>query len=152
MIGGKKIEAISTKNINPMKMDSFRAYIGKKVISKSGERVGKVHDIRFSGSKVEGIVVLKRISRLFIDQEFIAGHSDEAVMLSIDPVTMMRGKQVFDADGKKLGKVSDVVRKGNSNVMSSIIIRKRLYSRGVRIPKEDIETAKKNIILKKVYE
>jgi len=58
---------------------------------------------------------------------------------------------VFDADGKKLGKVVDVVRKDETNSMEALMVRKNFYSRQVRVPKNDIEVSKKNIILKKVY-
>jgi sporulation protein YlmC with PRC-barrel domain len=152
MLNNKKLEAISTKGKDPLKMESFRSYIGKEVISKSGERIGKVHDLRFSGNSVTGIVVRRRLSRLFIDKEFIAGGSGGTIMLSIDPVTMMLGKQVFDADGKKMGKVSKVLRKGSSNTLTAVMVKKRMYSRGIKIPKEDIDVSKKNLILKKVYE
>jgi sporulation protein YlmC with PRC-barrel domain len=95
---------------------------------------------------------MRRLSKLFIGREFIGGVSEKAVRLSINPVTMLLGKQVFDADGKLLGKVVNVVRKGSINTFSAIDVKRRIYSRGMRIPKDEIDVSKKNIILKKIYE
>ena len=152
MIRKKRMQTISTKNKDPLKMEGFRSYIGKDVISKSGERIGRVYDMVFTGGTVAGIIIMRRLSKMFIDREFLRGVSAKAVTLSIDPVTMILGKQVFDADGKKLGKVAKLIRKGNSNALSAIIVKKRLYSKGIKVPREDIEVSKKNIILRKAYE
>ncbi len=152
MLKKRKLRAISTKTNDVSKMDSFRSWIGKKVISKSGDVIGRVHDIKFSRNTLTGIVAMKSISKLFIGTEFISGISDEALVLSIDPVTMLVGKKVFDADGKDMGKVSRLVRRGNSNSFEAVIVKKKIYSKGMKIPKADVEVSKKSIILKKSYE
>jgi sporulation protein YlmC with PRC-barrel domain len=148
----KKMKSVSTKVKEPLKLSSFRAYVGKKVISKSGEKVGKVHNMRFSGSTVSGIVVSRWLSRFFVGLEFVDKISKESVVLSIDPVIMHVGKQVFDADGRKMGKVSGLVRKDSGNSFESIIVKKRFFSKGMTVPKKEIDVIKKNIILKKAYE
>lgn len=147
----KKIKSISTKKKSISAMEGSRSYISKKVISKSGNYVGKVYDTVFAGNILTGIVVMRRLSRIFIDKEFFKV-SDDAVMLSIDPVISLQGKRVFDADGKKIGKVSKVIRKGNSNTLEAIMVKKNIYSKAVKVSKTDIDVSKKNIILKKVYE
>lgn len=152
MVKKRKIKAILSKGKDPSQMDSFRSWIGKKVISKSGDIIGKVQDFRFSKSTIAGIVVMKNISRLFIGNEFISAVSADAVMLSIDPVTMLVGKKVFDANGKEMGKVARLVRKGSSNSFEAVIIKKKIYSKGMKVPKADVEVSKKSIILKKSYE
>lgn len=150
MLGKNKLQAISTKRKDLSRMESFRSYIGKKVISKSGNLVGRVYDILFAGSSVAGIIVLRKLSKIFIGKEFF-NSSGGAVMLSIDPITTLIGKQVFDADGKRIGKVTRLVRKGSTNVLDGLVVKRNLYSKPIKIPKEDIEVSKKNIILKKVY-
>ncbi len=152
MLKKRRMNSISTKGKDPSAMDSFSSWIGKKVISKSGDIIGKVQDFRFSKNTIEGIVVMRNISRLFIGHEFISGVSDEAVVLSIDPVTMLVGKKVFDADGKEMGKVARLVRKGSSNSFEAVIVKKNIYSKGMKFPKADVEVSKKSIILKKSYE
>jgi len=147
----KEIEAIAPKKVDVGGMKKFRDYIGKKVISKSGGTVGRVFDIAFREKSVEGIIVMKRISKLFIAREYVASMTSDAIMLSIDPSTMLVGRQVFDADGKKLGKVAKVLRKGMTNEIDAVIVRKNLYSKPLKISKQDIEACKKNILLKKMY-
>jgi len=151
MFGKNGIKSITTKKADVSRMDSFRSHIGKKIITKSGDSFGRVFDISFSGNTVAGIIAARNLSKVFIGKEFVAGMTADSVMLSIDPVIMMIGKQVFDADGNKIGKVAKLVRKGSSNSYSAIIVKRKIYSKGIRVPRSDIETSKKNIILSKVY-
>lgn len=152
MAGKKRIVAISAKSRDTSRMNYFRSHIGKKIITKSGDTFGRVFDIAFSGNTVTGIIVGRRLSKLFVGKEFVSSISSGSIMLSIDPVVMLVGKQVFDADGKKIGKVVKLVRKGSSNSFSAIIVKRKIYSKGIKVPASDIEVSKKNIILKKKYE
>lgn len=147
----KNIRTISPTKKDISKMERFRAYLGKKVISKSGDRVGKVYDIAFSKGSMEGIIVWRGLSRYFIDRRFISAVSDSTIMLSINPVFTLVGKQVFDSDGKKLGKVVDLARKGSGNNFEALLVRRNIYSKQVKVPKSDIRVSKKNIILSKAY-
>ena len=65
MVWKRKIRAIVEGKKKISEMESFRKYVGKKVISKSGDTVGKVHDIYFKGSNVGGIVIMKKLSKFF---------------------------------------------------------------------------------------
>ena len=152
MSGNKKLKAISSKNKDISKLDSFRSWVGKRVISKSGDIIGKVQDFRFLKNTIAGIIVMKNLSRIFIDTEFINGVSEEAVVLSIDPVTMLVGKKVFDVDGKEMGKVVRLIRKGNENTFEVLVVKRKIYSKGIKIHKKDVDISKKSIILKKSYE
>ena len=147
-----KVDAISSKIKKPKLLGSFKVYIGKSVISKSGELVGKVQDVLLQGSTIAGVVVKKAMKKVFFDKEFFTAQTDKTIKLSIDPVTMHIGKQVFDADGKKLGKVVGLVRNSGANKFSQIVVQKHMLRKQVKIPKEDISIEKKNIILKKVYD
>lgn len=151
MFNIKKIRTILATKKDISKMEGFRSYIGKAVISKSGDSVGKIYDIAFSKSTMEGVVVVRKLSKFFIDKKFLNAVSDKTVMLSINPVVMLLGKQVFDADGKKLGKVAGLARKGSTNNFDALIVKKNLYSKQFKVPKADIKVSKKNIILNKVY-
>jgi sporulation protein YlmC with PRC-barrel domain len=152
MFNKKEIKAISKDAKNPSSMDSMRKYLGRKVRSKSGENLGGIYDILFSGNKIEGFIVVKRLSAIYIAKEFFSSFSKKSAMLSIDPVTLMIRKHVFDSDGKNLGRVSKIQRKSHANDFEAIIVKKNFFSRGLIVPKSDIDVAKKNIILKVVYE
>ncbi|RMF07263.1 hypothetical protein D6764_00225 [Candidatus Woesearchaeota archaeon] len=130
---------------------SLRAtdYLRKVVLSKSGEKVGIVRDIVFHGHVFVGLLIGKN---LFIDSKFVHSVADDAVMLSIEPVTLLRGKIVFDADGRQIGKVKDVVRRHTGNDYESILVKKGIFRKPIAIPKSHVKTAGKNIILNTSYE
>ncbi len=151
MFNINKIKAILATKKDISKMEGFRSYLGKTVISKSGDKVGKVYDLAFSKSSMEGVIVARKLSKFFIDKKFLNAVSDKTVMLSINPVVMLLGKHVFDADGKKLGKVSGLVRKGSTNNFDALVVKKNIYSKQFKVPKVHIKVSKKNIILNKVY-
>lgn len=138
------------KNIH--EMETIRSYIGRRVISKSGDYAGKVFDIAVDRGRVAAFLVRRGISMAWIGSEFVADSSRKSVMLSIDPATMLRGKVVFDSDGRRVGKVKMVVRKGLTNSIESIAVKRKFYSRAVRFKKSDIEVMKKNVILNRACE
>lgn len=142
-----KEELLSTKHDKTLNMKSVRSLLGKKVISKSGEYLGKVRDILSEDDKITGILAKRGFTRYFVDTEYINSDTDK-VMLNIDPVMRLRKMHVFDSDGQKLGRVIDIERKDNSNDFSHIVIRKRIWSKPQKIEKAKIEVARKNIILK----
>lgn len=145
-----KIKIISPKKRDISGLKKLKSYLGKKVISKSGNRVGKVQNIMFSGNKVEGIIVTNGFRKIFIDLEYV-NPSKDSIMLLIDPYMSFKNKLVFDADGKKVGRVVKIIRKGNTNIIESIVVRKKIIFKSTTISKADIDVLKKNIILKKVH-
>jgi len=148
----EKIEIVSPKESNILKFESMKDYIGKNVVSKSGEHIGSILDVLFIDKGVQGIIVSKGFfSRYYVDRAYFHTVSDKA-MLSINPVILLVKKVVFDADGKRLGKVIRVKRKGKTNELEAIVVKKRFYSKAREISKADIDVMKKNIILNKMYE
>ena len=145
----KKIKIISNrfKKIDSLKKFSF--YIGKKVYSKSGEYVGKIHDLLLKDDRFIGVLIDRR--DVFIGREFFRGESADRIMLKIEPITNLVGKQVFDAAGKRIGSVSDVKRKSKTNNYTDLWVKKAIYRKAIAVPKKHIDIAKKNIILKKEY-
>ena len=97
-------------------------------------------------------VLIKSNQKVFIGKEFFKSDTDDAIMLKIDPVVGLIGKQVYDSTGKRLGKVVGVKRKGTGNSYSEILVKKAFYRKAFSIPKNEIEIAKKNVILNKEYE
>ncbi|MFT4303930.1 MAG: PRC-barrel domain-containing protein [Candidatus Woesearchaeota archaeon] len=147
----KNLQILSKNFRNVDSMLNLRNYIRKKVFSSSGQYVGKVKDVYFQGSTLNGVLVKGKIS-LFVDKEYISSDTGESVMLSIEPVTSIMGKQVFDADGRNLGKVIALERKTNANSYVSLIIKRGLFRKNQVIPKEHIQVCSDNIILNKIYE
>ena len=143
------MHTISSKDIsNHYKLSSI---IGKKVIAENGEIVGRVKDVAFSMNKIIGLFVKAMgIDRVLIDITYVDQFDADAVTLKINPVTSLVGKLVFDKDGKKIGKVIQIIRKTNINEFSEAIVKKGAFSRIQRISKSDMAVIDKNIILKKI--
>jgi sporulation protein YlmC with PRC-barrel domain len=147
---GSKTEIISKGLKEIEKVERYSAYFGKEVYSKSGEFVGKVYDIGMQNQCFMGIFV-KGKRKVLIEKSYIASDKDGVIMLNIEPVTNLIGKQVFDSGGKMIGKVVELERKTNSNNYEGIVVKKSFFRRSFSVPKKDIESAKQNIILNKSY-
>jgi sporulation protein YlmC with PRC-barrel domain len=147
---GKPAEIISRriKNIESIELSS--QYTDKKVYSKSGEFVGKVYDIAMKNKCFIGLMVSGK-RKVFIDKDFFESDADGVIMLKIEPVVNLLGKQVFDSLGKIVGKVVGLNRKSNKNDYEEIVVKKSFFRRAFNVPKKDVEVAKENIILKKAY-
>jgi len=145
------VEIVSNKSINLDEMRKFSSYIGKKVFSKTGEFMGEVYDIAIKKDTIVGVFYKGNLN-VFIDKEFFESDTKEAIMLKIEPVTRLIGKEVYDSTGELIGEVVELKRKGNSNSYDELRVKKGFFYKSVYIPKEKIAVAKKNIILKGPWE
>lgn len=100
---------------------------------------------------IKGILVSSLGKRVFIGKEYISEAAENSVMLSIDPVILLRGKRVFDADGRDMGKVIDVECTTNANTYASLKVRKGIR-KAQSIPASQVDVARHNIILNTSYE
>ncbi|HJX50323.1 MAG TPA: PRC-barrel domain-containing protein [Candidatus Nanoarchaeia archaeon] len=146
----RKIEVLSSRTKKLEGTGKFSSYIGKRVYSKTGELVGSVYDIIIKKDCMIG-VLYKKNSRVFIGKEFFKSDTADAIMLKIDPVTDLIGKQVYDSTGKRIGKVVELKRKSTANSYEELRVKKAFYLSSVFIPKKLIAVAKKNIILKEPW-
>lgn len=140
----KKIDSI-----NNLKTASF--YIGKKAFSKSGNPLGRIKDVVLSNDHIMGITISGNPD-IFIDKEYLDYDSRDVIMLTIEPVTSVIGKLVFDKSGKKLGKVISIERKNSENILKSLKVRNKIYSKPFMIDQKEISVIKDNIMLKKIYD
>ncbi|MFH1589488.1 MAG: PRC-barrel domain-containing protein [archaeon] len=147
----KRTKILSSKITNQTILVGARSFLGRKVFSKSGNKVGRVKDLILKKDKLVGFLV-KGKKKIFIDMEYVASDSEKAIMLSTDPVIDFIGKQVFDSEGKKIGKVTDLDRKTNANNFNALIVKHKFYSRPIIIPKKDVDVSQENIILNKKFE
>jgi len=136
------MDIISTVPItDPYKL---RHVVGKKVIATNGQIVGRVTDIAYSMSRVLGIYV----GDTLIGRDYIYKLSTESIILKINPVTKLKGKVVFDKDGKKVGRVAEVHRTGTANDFTHVVV-KIPFAKAIKIAKADIDVIGRNIILNK---
>jgi sporulation protein YlmC with PRC-barrel domain len=131
---------------------SFWTIFCKTVLSKSGERCGRILGLQFSSTTITGFKIWMGFQIIEIDANLIRNleslHSGKKILLSIDPIFLLNGKSVFDSDGKKLGKISKIMQLGNYNDFDAIIVKRKFYLPGIRVEKSQIEVMHKNIILK----
>jgi len=148
----EKIDIVSPRETNILKFESMKDYIGKNVVSKSGEHIGSILDVLFTNKGVHGMIVSKGFfSKYYVDRTYFNTIKEKA-MLSMDPILLLVKKVVFDSDGKRLGKVVRIKRKGKTNELEALVVKKRFYSKPIEIPKSAIDVMKKNIILNKKFE
>lgn len=129
----------------------LKSILGKKVYSKRGEIVGTVVDVLTNNSRYVGILVNSK-RKIFIDKDYIQNDAEDSVILSIEPVTQLIGKEVIDCEGKRLGKVIDVSRPSHKNDYAALIVKKSIISGKKSIPKREVAVAQKNIILNTAYD
>lgn len=146
----ENIQVFSPKGIK----DNFKlkGILAKKVIADNGEIIGKVKDIAFDLNKVIGIYVAGPfgLGNILIDKDYIDQMLGDSIVLKINPLTSIIGKLVFDKDGKKLGKVKEIVRNNQANDFKEIIVRKNIFTKPFYIPKKDMDVIDKNIILNRI--
>ena len=129
---------------------SVHDYLGKKVYSVSGDYVGRVTDFLLYQDTFAGIII-SGTKKVYIDKDYCEAGTVENILLKIDPIILLKGKIVFDSEGKRLGKVVGIERTTVRNNCDSIVIKKNIFSKPVHIPYSEVDTAKKNIILNKAY-
>lgn len=141
---------ISKKNQDLPSAKTATSYLGKKTYSSSGDYVGTVKDLYFQDDQFIGLLV-KGKHLLFIDKIYCEPETVDTLILTIDPITMLKGKLVFDASGKRLGKVTGIERSTVKNTCDHLLVKKNLFTKPRPIPYTDVDVAQKNIILDKAY-
>ncbi len=142
------IDKITTNDVNPEDEFSLKKLVGKKIISKSGRIVGTVQDIIIKNYSIIGIITTRSFaSPLFIDKIYFDSFKEDAIILKIDPVTCIVGLNVFDKNGRKLGKVTNIIRETNNNEFSEFFVNQGPLKKELNFKHMDIETISQNVIL-----
>jgi sporulation protein YlmC with PRC-barrel domain len=122
------MEQIKHKTLPIEKTIDMHSLINRKVLSKDGKIIGKVksfhlhpNDLTIEGFKVD--------PGWFEADHYIGGNyidkiTDEAIILSVLPVTEYVGLIVHDIKGKQIGKVKTVNRSKKTNKLISITVQK----------------------------
>ncbi|MFW5990996.1 MAG: PRC-barrel domain-containing protein [Candidatus Nanoarchaeia archaeon] len=142
-----------SKNVVVFSQQGFQSHyglkslLGKKVISSKGVILGRVKDVGFTSKRVLGIYVGKLFRKYFVAMEYIDEFDGDAVMLRIEPVTILKGKLVFDKDGQKVGKVTEIKRASFANELSAVYVKKNIFRKPIKVSSDSLEIVEKNIIL-----
>jgi len=125
-----------------------------RVISKSGQVIGKVSQIRIHPTKMflEGIIISRGIFKkpIYIGVSYIRRLSHESFILKVDPFVLLKGKKVLDSHGRNVGRVKDVVRKEHSNDLKEILVGSS-FRKNFSINISNIKSFGESIMLKPNY-
>ncbi|MCR4285225.1 MAG: PRC-barrel domain-containing protein [archaeon] len=134
---------------------NLRKLIGKRVLSKGGEIVGRISEIRINpvGFGLEGILVRGNVlkKQIYIGRNYFSKISKDAVILNIEVSVLIKNKKVITSKGEIIGRVKEVVRNGTRNDLKGVYVRS-LFSREFFIPASKMEYVNKSIVLKPKYE
>lgn len=150
----KDFETIIKKESEFSKTLNVKQILSKRVLAATGLVVGRVSQIRFNPltKNIEGIITKNFWHKpLYIGLSYINQITVESVILNMEPSVFLRGRKIIDYEGKVLGKVSKINRKGNKNDVESIIL-SSFMKRSEVIPFSAISKLGKSIILKKDYD
>jgi sporulation protein YlmC with PRC-barrel domain len=146
------MEQIKHKTLPFEKTVDMQSLIGKKVLSKDGKKIGKVKsfhlhpkDLTVEGFKVD--------PGWFEADHYIGGNyvdriTDEAIILSMVPVTEYVGLIVHDADGKKIGKISAINRSKKTNKLLSVTVNSDHHDEDLQISSDYISAIGHSVMLK----
>ncbi|MEK6918623.1 MAG: PRC-barrel domain-containing protein [Nanoarchaeota archaeon] len=128
--------------------------LGKHAVSKGGTIIGRVNQIRINKetSEIEGVVISRGLFKkpVYVGRSYFDTISHEAIILNVELSLLLRGKKVITLDGKVIGSVTKINRKGNTNDFDSIIVRS-LWKKFL-IPKGEIKEMSSSVILEYKYD
>jgi len=133
---------------------NLKELVGKRVISSGGKIIGKVSEVRIDPHtlKLEGIIVSQGFMSkpLYIGKGYFKTLSIESIVLNVELSLFLKDKMVLQSNGKPIGKVSRVVRVGQTNNVKEIIVNK-IFRKPIIIPFSAIKLTGNSIILKPGY-
>jgi sporulation protein YlmC with PRC-barrel domain len=126
--------------------------LGKEVIDVDGTFIGVIEKVLLEPSELEfvGISIDKGFLRrgLTVGKNYIDKITEHAVFLKIRVSYEVKGKLVFDKEGKVMGKVYSIELYENRNQIVSLIVRPSLLSRReIIIPANCIKEIGDNVML-----
>lgn len=109
------------------KMTRFSDLKGMTVVDWEGTIIGKLKDFELSliNNSIVAIVVHQGFFRhdTKILMEYVDKIENNMIFLKICPITKLVGRKVFDSCAKEVGKVTEVVKVGETNVLKDLIVK-----------------------------
>ena len=146
-------EYVSRRGSNLDGKINIKKIMGKHVLSKGGKIVGYISELRINSDtlELEGLVINRGFKKpIYIGKSYFSHLSDKAVILNIELSVLIMGKKVITLDGKVLGKVKQVNRKGTTNDVQSLVV-KSLWRKYI-IPQSDIKQINTSVLIKHKYD
>ncbi len=151
-MAGKDVFVIKNQSKSLDKTVEVSRVIGKDVISKDGRKLGTIDAIHIHPTNltVEGIRVKKGMFETddYIGREYIQSLTQSGAVLKILPIKEMMGLEVFDINGKKIGKIKSIERSKKTNVIVSFSVERGFRKDDATFSGKDIKEVGRGVILK----
>jgi sporulation protein YlmC with PRC-barrel domain len=146
------MEQIKHKTLPFEKTLNMQLLIGLKVLSKDGNKIGKIKSIHLHPEDltVEGIIIDPGWFEAdhYVGGSYIEKITEDSIILSMIPVTEYIGLMVHDSDGIKIGKIKAVNRTNNTNKLLSISIDSDHHDEDLIISSDYISAIGHSVMLK----
>ena len=135
---------------------SLWSFLGRRVLSRTGVPVGFVTGLYVSEKGLSAFQILSRFRLLKIGLEGFEASGifsrRSSLLLNFEPTLLLVGRNVYDREGRKLGRVRSVERREPEDRLLALLVRKGRVGRTLRIDAQAIELSKKNILLNRSYQ
>ena len=129
---------------------------GKKVMALNGKEVGKIMEVRLDPTSLnlDGIEMDRGFFGLdtFVGRNYIESLSMDGAVLNMTPVSDYKGLNVFDSNGKEVGKVKEIRTEGRTNNISAIVVGTGMLKNDAIFSKSDVKSVGESIMLNKVFD
>lgn len=129
--------------------------LGKDIIDKDGEVIGvstKIH-IDNRNKQIIGLTIDQGFMKpdLYVGLEYIRTFGVDSVLLNTSPKSKVRGLNVLDNSGRRIGYVIEVVSIGKTNRFKGVVVKEKPISKPFLIKSAYIKEIGYSVILKKYY-
>lgn len=126
--------------------------LGKDVIDSDGDIIGvssKLH-IDSRSKLIVGITIDQGFMKpdLYVGLEYVKTLGVDSLLLKSSPKSKIKGLDVLDSKGKKVGFVGDVLSIGRSNRFKGIVVKQSRFSKGFVVKSKCIKEIGFSVILK----
>lgn len=125
--------------------------LGKDVVDTDGEIIGVVQQLKIDKryKKILGVLVDQGFMKpdLYVGLDLIRNFGVDSIFLKKSPKPKIKGLDVYDKVGKKVGFVYNIEEINNE--LLSIIVKRHYFGKSFKIKSNDIKTIGYSIILKK---
>lgn len=144
-------ENVTRKEAQIEKTINIKRLIGKRVLSDGGAIVGSISEIRLNpnGFDLEGIVVSSAVGAIYVGKSYFSTISDYSVILNTELSLLVKGRKVLTIDGKTLGSVKKVNRKGTTNEIESLLVGN--FWKKYLIPVSSVKQIASSVLIKAKY-
>jgi sporulation protein YlmC with PRC-barrel domain len=134
---------------------SLNSILGSLVLSKNGLQVGRIKEVRVLPEKtmIEGVLVKRGFLKnsVYFGKNYFEEITQDALILNIDPVFLLKGLKVLSAEGEHLGRIISIVRKDNTNDIDKLIVKPSFIRKCLIIPASAIKKIGENVFLTNNY-